>query len=283
MKLCDLHTHSLFSDGEFTPERIIDLAIEKGLCAVALTDHNTVNGLPDFISAGQDKNIEIVAGAEFSSDYHGMDLHIIGLFIAPEQFERVSALMQAVNKRKEESNIALIDALNQAGYQLEYDEIKKSHPNALINRAHIAAAMVEKGYLKTVSEGFKTVLSEESGYYKEPKRPTAYEIIDFIDSIGAVSVMAHPFLKLNEEELVEFLSTAQGLDGMECYYSTYDASTIQKSIEIADRFGLIKSGGSDFHGVNKPDIQLGSGKGALAIPMSCYENLKERWLAKNKQ
>ena len=264
-----------FSDGTCTPAEIVDGAIRAGLSAIALTDHNTVDGLSDFISAAQGKNIAIVPGAEFSADYKGKELHILGLFISPEHFTKVSDLMTNVNKRKEESNIALIDSLNRAGYQLDYDKIKNSTPNGKINRAHIATAMVQKGYISSVKEGFDTVLSKSAGYYKEPKRLSAEEIIDFISSIGAVSVLAHPFLNLNEQELIEFLGTTNGLCGMECYYSLYDEETTNKSIHIANEFGLIRSGGSDFHGTIKPDIHLGIGKGNLEVPYESYLKLRD--------
>ena len=275
-RFCDLHTHSVYSDGTFTPAEIIDEAIKIGLSAVALTDHNTVDGLPDFLSAARGKNIEIVPGAEFSVDYNGTELHILGLFISPEHFGKVSELMANVNKRKEESNISLVESLNRAGFALDYEVIKRSTPNGKINRAHIAAAMVDKGYISSVSEGFATVLSKSAGHYKEPKRLTAQEIIDFISSIGAVSVLAHPFLNLNERELVEFLSTTKGLYGIECYYSEYDEDTVEKSLRIADEFGLVCSGGSDFHGMTKPNIKLGAGKGNLRVPFESFLELKNR-------
>ena len=272
---CDLHTHSVFSDGTCTPEEIVDGAIEAGLSAVALTDHNTVDGLWDLIAAARGKDIEIVPGAEFSVDYRGTELHILGLFIPSEAFDRVSDLMENVNRRKEANNMELIDSLNRAGYRLDYEEIKRMTPNGKVNRAHIATVMVQKGYIGSVKEGFDTVLSKSAGHYKEPARLTAAEIITFINSIGAVSVLAHPFLNLSEQALVEFLSTTEGLCGMECYYATYDEETTKKSLRIAEQFNLLCSGGSDFHGTTKPDIELGIGKGTLKVPHACYLALKE--------
>ena len=273
---CDLHTHSVFSDGTYTPAEIIEGAMSAGLSAIALTDHNTVDGLLDFVSAAHGKNIYIVPGAEFSVDYNGTELHILGLFIPPEHFGKVSDLMTSVNKRKEESNIMLIDSLNRAGYCLDYEKIKSSTPNGRINRAHIAAAMMQNGYISSVKEGFETVLSKTAGYYIEPTRLSAEKAIDFINSIGAVPVLAHPFLNLNEQELVCFLSTVKGLAGMECYYSDYNEETTNASVRIANEFGLICSGGSDFHGMTKPDIKLGVGKGNLKIPHEWYLELKEK-------
>jgi predicted metal-dependent phosphoesterase TrpH len=205
-KLCDLHTHSIYSDGTCTPLEIIDEALKLGLSAIALTDHNTADGLPCFVSAAKDKNIAAVPGVEFSADYNGKELHILGLFISPDHFGKVSDLMESVNNRKEKSNIDLIESLKTAGVDLDYETIKSATPNGKVNRAHIAAAMVEKGYISSIKEGFDTVLSKSSGHYKEPQRLTAAEIINFISSIGAVSILAHPFLNLKESELIDFLN-----------------------------------------------------------------------------
>lgn len=274
-KFCDLHTHSIYSDGTYTPDEIINEALKLDLSAIALTDHNTVDGLTEFISSARGKNIDVVPGAEFSVDYNGVELHILGLFIDPEHFDKVSDLMASVNKRKEESNIDLIESLRSIGFDLDYSAIKAATPNGKFNRAHIAAAMVEKGYISSIKEGFETVLSKNAGYYKEPQRLTAQEIVDFISSVGAVSVLAHPFLNLNKSELVEFLSTIKGLDGMECYYSAYDETTVNKSIRIANEFGLACGGGSDFHGATKPDIKVGVGKGDLKVPVESFWSLSD--------
>ena len=274
-KFCDLHTHSIYSDGTYTPDEIINEALKLDLSAIALTDHNTVDGLTEFISSARGKNIDVVPGAEFSVDYNGVELHILGLFIDPEHFDKVSDLMASVNKRKEESNIDLIESLRSIGFDLDYSAIKAATPNGKFNRAHIAAAMVEKGYISSIKEGFETVLSKNAGYYKEPQRLTAQEIVDFISSVGAVSVLAHPFLNLNKSELVEFLSTIKGLDGMECYYSAYDETTVNESIRIANEFGLACGGGSDFHGATKPDIKVGVGKGDLKVPVESFWSLSD--------
>ncbi len=274
--LCDLHTHSVFSDGTCTPLEVIDGAITAGLSAVALTDHNTVDGLPDFLAAAKSKNIDVVPGVEFSVDYKGTELHILGLFIKPEHFAAVSELMAIGDRRKEESNKALIDALCRAGYQLDYEEIKASTATGKVNRLHVAVALMQKGYVSTAKEAFKSLLSKSGGYYVAPARPTAQEIIDFISSIGAVSVLAHPFLNLSEQELVEFLDTTSGLDGMECYYSTYDEATTQRALELVEQFSLLPSGGSDFHGAAKPGTELGVGKGNLQIPYEWYLALKAK-------
>ena len=275
-KWCDLHTHSIFSDGTCSPAEIIDGAIKAGLSAIALTDHNTVDGLPDFMTAAKDKPIEAIPGAEISVDYNGTELHMLGLFIKPEYFPQISELMQVVMHRKEQSNINLIESLARIGIHLDYDEIKRTTPNGQINRAHIATAMTQKGYTHSIEEAFETHLSKSAGFYKEPQRITVWEALDFIQSIGAVSVLAHPFLNLSKNELADFLPLAKekGLVGIECYYSLYDEETTAASLRIANDFGFLRSGGSDFHGSRKPGIRLGVGKGNLKIPYEWHLDLK---------
>ncbi len=268
MKTCDLHTHSIYSDGTYTPEEIIDSAVNIGLSAVALCDHNTVDGLHDFLAAANNKNIQPIAGAEFSVDYNGTELHLLGLYIPEKNFDKVADLMNDVNEKKRQSNIALIESLNRAGYKIHYDTIKGSTPNGKFNRAHIAAELTKKGYTSSIKEAFDTLLSPSSGHYKEPQRLCLFEMIDFIKSIGATPVLAHPFLNLTKDELEILLPLAkkQGLVGMECYYSLYSTTATKEAVELAKEFELKYSGGSDFHGENKPDIKLGIGKGKLKIP-----------------
>lgn len=276
-KLCDLHTHSTYSDGTLTPAQLMKLAQEKGLCAIALSDHNTVAGLPDFVQAAENTDIEAVPGVEFSTEYQGMELHILGLFIQPCHYEKINALLQQFLDRKEKSNRELVQRLQAAGIEIDYEQIRQKAAGS-INRARIAAEMVEKGYCESVKQAFSDWLSPKKGYYIPPLRPDAYETIRFIKSLGAAAVLAHPFLSMNEQQLRAFLPEAvsAGLDGMEVYYSTYDAETTALAKSIAAQYGILESGGSDFHGQNKPDIDLGSGKGELTIPLTLLEALKTR-------
>lgn len=277
-QICDLHTHSVFSDGSYTPAQLIAMAEDIGLSAIALTDHNTVAGLPEFLAAATGKQIEAVAGVEFSTDYRGLDLHIVALDIPPEAFDRITRLMEAGVKAKEESNLTLVEELAKIGYPLDYPAIRDATPHGQVNRAHIAAAMMEKGYVRSVKSAFDTILDPKFGLYHPPKRPDPFEMIRFIKSIGATAVMAHPFSKLDEAQLREFLvpAKAAGLDAMETMHSSFDAPTMERAAEIAVEFGLLPSGGSDFHGKAKPDVQLGTGRDNLAVPLEFLRQLRER-------
>ena len=276
MKICDLHTHSVFSDGTWTPLQLVDEAERIGLSAIALTDHNTVAGLPNFLEAAAGRNVEAVPGIEFSTDYGDKDVHILGLFLRPEHYAPITDLLADVQRRKDESNRALAEALTRAGYVLNYDEMKAATPDGQLNRAHFAAELTRLGYAQSRQDAFDRLLKPERGFYHPPKRMTSFEAIDLIKSLGAVAVWAHPYLTLKADRVPVFLEEAvrHGLDGMETVYVTYDGPTTELAKQTARRFGLKESGGSDFHGDNKPDIRLGEGRGALAVPLEFLQGLK---------
>ena len=276
MKYCDLHTHSVFSDGTWTPAQLIEEAQRFGLGAIALTDHNTVAGLPDFLAAAQGKDVEAVPGIEFSTDYQDKDVHILGLFIEPRHYAAITELLADVQARKDRSNADLAAALTRAGYALDYEKMKAATPDGQLNRAHFAAELTRLGYTQSRKEAFDRLLKQEHGFYQPPKRMSSFEAIDFIKSLGAVAVWAHPYLTLAADAVPAFLEEAvrHGLDGMETVYVTYDEETTRIAKETARRFGLLESGGSDFHGDNKPDISVGTGRGALAVPMEFLTALK---------
>lgn len=278
-KLCDLHTHSCYSDGTCTPEELIHLAERAGLSAIALCDHNTVRGLPAFLDAAKGSPVEAVPGIEFSTEYRGTELHILGLFVREEHYGAINALLEEALRRKERSNIDLVERLKEHAPDLDYWAMKAETPGGSVNRAVIGAYLVRHGFCKTVGEAFDKWLSLERGYYVPPKRPEAYDVIRFIKSIGAVAVLAHPFLNLDEDGLRTFLAEAEGLDGMEVYYPRFSPEQTALAETVAEEFGLVKSGGSDFHGANKPDIRMGVGTGTLRVSLNCLDNLRKR----NKQ
>lgn len=275
MKLCDLHTHSTFSDGKLTPEQIIDLAVETGLSAVALTDHNTVAGLDNFVSYAEDKPINVVPGTEFSTGHNGRELHILGLFITPDMYDAVNAYLKTAIDRKERSNIDLIKKLNENGYKISYEKIKSSTPEGKFNRANIAEELCRLGYTESINEAMNTVLSVKYGFYTPPERLSSLETIKFISSLGAVAVWAHPLINVSYEECEEFIRKAKdcGLKGIETVYSLYSDEDTAFAKEMCKKHSLLESGGSDFHGSIKPDIFLGKGHGNLKIPYEFYEKL----------
>lgn len=275
---CDLHTHSNFSDGTDTPTQLLNKAEAMGLSAIALTDHNTVSGLPEFLEAAKGRNVGAIAGVEFSVDYRGTELHILGLFIDEKYFGVIAQRMEDYHRRKEQSNRDLVDKLKKAGYAIDYEAIKTGTPGGQVNRALIAAELTRLGYTESIQKAFKQLLSPKCGYYVPPQRPDPFQIIRFIKSLGAVAVLAHPFLNLEEQPLREFLQEAVpcGLDGMETIYSTYDGQTTSLAKQVADDYHLLHSGGSDYHGFNKPHIQMGVGQGNLSVPHELMTALEKR-------
>lgn len=275
--ICDLHTHSTYSDGTCTPAQIIAIAEANGLSAVALTDHNTVAGIPEFLSAARGCAVEAIPGVELSTNYGETELHIVGLFLPEDKLDAVTELTDHFNRKKEDSNRLLVNNLNRAGYVLDYEEIRQAHPDGTVNRAVIAGALLEKGYVASVNEAFQGLLAKKTGFYIPPERLSSFEAIRFLGSIGAVPVLAHPFLNLKTEDaLRQFLSEAVpcGLAAMETMYPSFSPETTALAWRIAREFGLKESGGSDFHGQNKPHISLGTGKGSLAVPASVANGLK---------
>ena len=169
MAYCDLHTHSVFSDGTLTPRQLLQAATDAGLSAIALTDHNTVSGLPDFLAAAPDFPVEAICGTEFSVDYQGTELHLLALFLKPEHFAPISAMTEDFKARKQQSNRDLVEALNKAGFDLDYDTIAQTSKD-YVNRAHIGAVMTEKGYTASIKDAFKRYLSPKHGYYIPPQK-----------------------------------------------------------------------------------------------------------------
>ena len=276
--LCDLHAHSIFSDGTLTPTQLVELAEKIGLGAVALTDHNTVLGLPEFVAAAEGKAVKAVPGVEFSVDYQEQELHILALYIQPEDYDAAMKIAQRLNENKKQSNLDLIANLNRAGYAISYERIKAAMPAGEPNRALIAAELTRLGYTASNQEAFERLLSPSHGYYHPPKRIDAFELIEFVRSVGAVPVWAHPFLHLKQEQQVRaFLPQAieAGLMGMEARYPLFSPEQTALAEALVREFSLLPSGGSDFHGANKPTIELGTGKGSLEVPLAWCEALEQ--------
>lgn len=272
---CDLHTHTVHSDGSYTPTELVRAAKEKNLI-IALTDHNTVSGLSEFVAEAERLQLEVVCGTELSCVYEGKEFHLIGLFIDPQYYSEVEDLCIEYHSLKKKSNIDLIDKLCALGYNLSYAEIQKQNVNGRVNRAHIAAELLKKGYVQSITEAFSKLLDEKCGIYVPPKRLSLTDGIGFLRKIKALPVIAHPLKEIGPGELRKMLPEmkAAGLIGMETMHSSYSEEQIAVSKEIASEFALLESGGSDFHGSNKPGIELGVGKGNLNISDEKYFEFK---------
>ncbi len=274
-KRCDLHSHSTFSDGTLSPTGLVKLAEKQGIQALALTDHNTSRGLPEFMAAGKRSSVITIPGCEFTTEWNGTELHIVGLFFRKQYWNEIEDFMELSHIAKYNSNLKLIANLNKAGYRISVEEAS-ALTKGDFNRAHVARILMAKNYVKSVNEAFATLLKPGGGFYTPARRITSTAAIHFIKTYGAAAVLAHGLKDLTGEQMREFLPVAKkaGLDAIETRYSDFDEEMTATAIALADEFGLKQSGGSDFHGQTKPHISLGTGRGSLFIPYEFYEDLR---------
>lgn len=278
--MIDLHCHSYFSDGTFSPEEIVIKAKKRGLRAIALTDHDTIDGLETFQQAGQKYHIETITGIEFAAQYNRFrkqEIHIVGLgfsLTAKALTEQTKKIVEARQIRNEK----MIYALNQLGFDISYEQIKQNAGGNIITRAHFANVLVQKNIVKNTKDAFDKYLSTDKPAYVQRQALSPALCIQTIQKSGGVAVLAHPTLyhmDYNEIELLSQELKSYGLNAIETQYSSYSSEQSKKITALADKIGLLYSGGSDFHGKNKPNIDIGVGKNNLHIPYSYWEALKK--------
>lgn len=277
MKKIDLHVHSTFSDGTLSPTELVKLAKKNDLSAFALTDHDTIAGIPEALEAGHKQGIEVIPGIEISTTYKDKEIHIVGLFVDYENPDFIDSIGNEI-ERREKRNLAMIERFNEAGFPVTMEIMEELFPNSVITRAHFASYMLKKGWVKSVKEAFDKYLGDDGPLYIPRDRKDTKEAISLIKNAGGAPILAHPLLyHLTMGELKSLCKELKeaGLIGIESMYSTYkgfDELTVRK---IAHEFELLESGGSDYHGANKPHISLGSGMGNLMINYDYLSRLKE--------
>ena len=282
MKTIDLHTHSTASDGMLTPTELVNYAAEKGLCAVALTDHDTLAGISEARAAAEKTNVRLISGAEFSTMYEKISLHIVGLFL-PENAPEITDRLEYMQNSRVTRNIKMLDNLKNEGVDISLDELKEKFPDSVISRAHIAQLLQEKGYVGSKNEAFDRYIGSRCRAYVEKESLTPQETVSLIKNAGGVAVWAHPLLcKLSDRNLEKMTGILKGygLDAIEAYYPTHGTRDTAHIKMLAQKYGLALSGGSDFHGSIKPGLDLGSGYGSLCVP---YEVLEKREEIKNER
>ncbi len=274
----DLHTHSTKSDGTFTPSELVELAVQKGLIAIALTDHDTTDGIDEAICAAKDTGVELIPGVELSAEYHGRDIHIVGLYLDYDN-DAFRRRIKTFSDDREVRNQKMCARLTADGYPVDYEELRTLFPNTVINRAHIAQVMTEKGITTSISEAFKKYIGDDCKYFIPREKISPVEAISFILEFHGVPILAHPLqYKLTDQQLKTLVCelSAHGLMGIEAYYNNHSPSDTSKIAALAAQYGLILSGGSDFHGARKKDLQLGTGYGRLFVPDTLLAPIKEK-------
>lgn len=275
----DLHMHSTASDGTLTPSELAAAAARKGIRAAALTDHDTVSGVAEFKSACAGYGIEAVSGVEISAKYK-TEMHILGLFI-DENNEQLVKRLDELKKTRLDRNAQMLELIRKNGMDITAADITGQKDGGQLEntgRAHIARALVEKGYASDIQNAFDLYLSKGKSCYIGRKLFTPEESIRLITDAGGIAVLAHPYyITQDRDELYKVLSWLKemGLGGVESWYSEYPTEYRDLCIEMCKRLELLPTGGSDFHADNKPHIKIGEACGGLEIPYALFEGLKK--------
>ena len=275
--MIDLHTHSTKSDGTLTPKELVRLAKELGLEAIALTDHDTVSGLEEAQEEGARIGVEAAPGIELSTNHEGMEVHILGYYINRRNTEFMHKLREFVEER-ERRNQKMAKLLQQEGFGVTMEDLWQEYPKSIITRAHFARYLVDHGFVKDRDTVFQEYLGEGCRCYVPRKKITPFEAISLIRLGEGVPFFAHPVLcRMADEALYSFTKQLKeaGLAGIEAIYSMNEPEDERKLCQMAEKLGLLISGGSDFHGKNKSHIQLGAGRGGLQVPYQYLEDIKK--------
>ena len=283
MSIVDLHVHSNKSDGSMSPPQLVELAAEKGLSAFALTDHDTTEGIPEAMEAARKYNgaalpLEVIPGIEFSTEYQGKDIHILGLYIDYEA-SFFKAQIQAFVDSRILRNRKMCANLQEAGIDISYEKLLEAYPGSVITRGHYARYMLEHGYVKSMPEAFEKYIGDHAKCYVPREKVTPSQAIGLILKAGGLPILAHPPLYHMSDDALDTLVgqlTKDGLEGIEAIYSTYSPEDERQMHSLAKKYGLCISGGSDFHGATKPNLEMATGYGKLYIPEDVLRQLKTR-------
>ena len=276
MKRIDLHTHSTASDGSCTPTEVMEAAVNAGLAAVALTDHDTMQGVPEAMEAAEKLDIECIPGIELSAVYGDREVHIVGLFLDPRD-SVLAKRLDSFRQIRKQRNLRMIEKMQAAGVDITMEKVRDLEGDAVITRANLARYLVHVGYAVSIKEVFDKYLSPGLPFYVPKTGVTPEDAVRAIRDGGGTAILAHPllydFTPAQLDTCIELLKN-YGLQGIETYYSTHSPADERNMKRLADRHGLLWSGGSDFHGSVKPHIQIGKGMGHLVIPYDILDKLR---------
>jgi len=277
MSRIDLHLHTTHSDGSLPPAEVLALAQKTGVSALAITDHDIVAGIPEAIEAGARLGIEVIPGIEISSRYGENELHMLGYFLDWKDVALSSRLAQ-LRASRHRRNPRIIEKLNHLGLDLTYEEVKALASTESVGRPHIARVLMDKGYVQSAKEAFDRYLAKGAAAYVPRELPEPTEAIAWIRAARGIPVLAHPtWVNESEEGLLRLCDKlkSEGLGGIEVHYSTHKPQQTAQFLNIAQRLNLLVTGGSDFHGLTKPDIEVGVGRGNLKVPEKLLEPLRK--------
>lgn len=273
----DLHTHSSASDGSDTPSKLVRLAAEKALSTIALTDHDTLDGIAEARAAADEVGIGFIPGVELSLEWPKGGMHMVALWVEPGQGpiqDRLAGLRQSRNNR----NAVIVERLQELGIDITLTEVEIEAGDGAVGRPHIAAVLVHKGAVPDIQTAFNELLARGRPAYVDRVRLTPEEGLALVRESGGVPILAHPHTtgidnRFEMADMLEWLK-AGGLVGIECHYGTYEAEGRSGMVALARRFGLIPSGGSDYHGSYKEGTELGTGKVGIPVAETVLEELE---------
>lgn len=277
-KTVDLHVHSTKSDGTYTPAELVQIAKEKGLAAFALTDHDSVNGIEEALEAAEGTDVEVVPGIELSTEYQGKDVHIVGLYYDFWNPDFMKAVQEFTGER-ERRNRKMCEKMAADGIPISYEKLTAAFPGAVITRANIARYLLDIGYISSIDYAFDHLIGDTCPYFIPREKISPEKAVSFLLKFGGIPILAHPFeYKLGDEGLDTLVRKLKdvGLQGIEVYYCKHTPEMTQKAMELAGKYDLLPSGGSDFHGENKPGLEMGTGYGHLHVPYSLLAGIKRR-------
>jgi len=281
----DLHTHTTASDGTLTPTQLVRLAKKKGLTAIAVTDHDTIDGNAEAMAEGERQALIVVPGVEISVDHSPGSMHMLGFFIDIES-GGLGEKLRLLQDSRADRNPRIIQKLNALGLNLSYQEVVDISGGGQVGRPHIAQVLLQKGYTRSIQEAFDRYLGKGAPAYFDKFRLGPADAISMIIGAGGVPVLAHPFTLncANADELEDLVRRLipLGLAGIEVHYTEHSAKQVSVYGSMARRHNLLITGGSDFHGANLEGIEPGTGRGGLNVPHELFEKLKQYWEEKNR-
>ena len=275
--MIDLHIHSTCSDGTFTPKEITDKVIEKNLYGFSLTDHDTVDGISEILSMNLPEHLKFIPGIEISCDALHREIHILGYGIDCKN-QQLNKTLNDLRKKRMQRNLDMIDLFQKDGYPVTLEKLQHGDPDTVITRAHFSRVLVEEGICTSRDQAFSKYLGEKCTYYIPKTFFDPKDCLKLILDAGGIPILAHPFLyKFSNKDTKHLIRDLKeyGLAGIEVYHSSHHQGQVAKLREWQKEYDLLATGGSDFHGTNKPDIDIGTGRGPLYVPDHLLDELLE--------
>jgi 3',5'-nucleoside bisphosphate phosphatase len=275
--MIDLHTHTTFSDGSQTPAELVEEAAARGLSAIAVTDHDTVDGLPGALAAGERLGVEVIPGVEVNLEHDRVTMDMLGYFLAGLPTDELQQELAELRVYRGERNQRMVERLAELGLPLDPEDLAAAAENGAVGRPHIGEAMVRRGYVGSISEAFELYLGRGAAAWVDRRRLAMGRALRLLRASGALPVLAHPgIIRTDAAGLNHIVRDAarSGLAGIECYYPLHDAGTVASCLGLAKKYALVATGGSDYHGTVKPKAYLGVGSLGEPVPDEVLADLR---------